>query len=73
MTSNPVVPTLIADRWQQACRQAGVLVRPPLRGIAVSRPLTVDRSDLAELGSRIASGLEAFSASVADAVGSRCP
>jgi len=56
-------------RWQQACRQAGVLVRPLLRGIAVSPPLTISRSELVKLGSRIASGLEIFSASVADATG----
>jgi len=56
-------------RWHQACRRAGVLVRPLMRGIAVSPPLTVDRTDLAEIGSRIASGLEIFSASVAKAGG----
>lgn len=66
------VPRAVGQ-WQQACRQAGVLVRPLVRGIAVSPPLTVDRSDLAELGSRIASGLEAFSASVAEAKDAGCP
>ena len=39
-------------------RAAGVLVRPLLRGVAVSPPLIVDRSHLEEMASAIHAGLE---------------
>jgi adenosylmethionine-8-amino-7-oxononanoate aminotransferase len=38
-------------------REAGVLVRPLLRGVAVSPPLVVDESHLQELADGIAAGL----------------
>jgi putrescine---pyruvate transaminase len=39
-------------------REAGVLVRPLLRGVAVSPPLLVDESHLAELAAAIRNGLD---------------
>ena len=39
-------------------RAAGVLVRPLLRGVAVSPPLIVDESHLEEIASAIRAGLE---------------
>jgi putrescine---pyruvate transaminase len=39
-------------------RAAGVLVRPLLRGVALSPPLTVDRSHLDEMAAAIGAGLE---------------
>ena len=39
-------------------REAGVLVRPLLRGVAVSPPLLVDESHLAEIGAAIRAGLD---------------
>ena len=38
-------------------RAAGVIVRPLLRGVAVSPPLVVDSSHLAELADGISAGL----------------
>ena len=43
-------------------REAGVLVRPLLRGVAVSPPLIVDESHLAELAAAIRAGLDRLSA-----------
>jgi putrescine aminotransferase len=43
-------------------REAGVLVRPLLRGVAVSPPLIVDESHLAELAAAIRNGLDLVSA-----------
>jgi putrescine aminotransferase len=40
----------------------GVLVRPLLRGVAVSPPLIVDESHLAELAAAIRAGLDQLSA-----------
>ena len=60
-------PSAVA-RLQRACRDEGVLVRPLLRGIAVSPPLTVTRNDLEELGSRVQAGLERFSGSAREQV-----
>jgi adenosylmethionine-8-amino-7-oxononanoate aminotransferase len=54
------VPTL-----QRDCRDAGVLVRPLLRGIAVSPPLTITPEEIAELGRRVTAGLERFAARAA--------
>jgi putrescine---pyruvate transaminase len=45
-------------RWQRACRDAGVLVRPLGAGIAVSPPLTVSMGQLALLADGIAEGLD---------------
>jgi adenosylmethionine-8-amino-7-oxononanoate aminotransferase len=39
-------------------RQAGVLVRPLLRGVAVSPPLTVEQAHLEELAAAIRAGLD---------------
>ena len=39
-------------------RAAGVLVRPLLRGVAVSPPLIVDEAQLEELAAGIRAGLE---------------
>jgi putrescine aminotransferase len=41
-------------------REAGVLVRPLLRGVAVSPPLIVDESHLRELAAAIRNGLDAL-------------
>jgi putrescine---pyruvate transaminase len=43
-------------------REAGVLVRPLLRGVAVSPPLIVDESHLRELAAAIRNGLDALAA-----------
>jgi putrescine---pyruvate transaminase len=43
-------------------REAGVLVRPLLRGVAVSPPLIVDESHLTDLADAIRAGLERLSA-----------
>ena len=45
-------------RWQHACRDAGVLVRPLGAGIAVSPPLTVGHAEIALLADGIADGLD---------------
>jgi putrescine---pyruvate transaminase len=45
---------------QRQCRDAGVLVRPLLRGIAVSPPLVITESDLELMGSLVADGLAGF-------------
>jgi adenosylmethionine-8-amino-7-oxononanoate aminotransferase len=39
-------------------REAGVLVRPLLRGVAVSPPLIVEQSQLADLADAIRAGLD---------------
>ena len=49
-------------RWYGACRDAGVLVRPLGRGIAVSPPLTITEGQLRELGAALAAGLDALAA-----------
>jgi putrescine---pyruvate transaminase len=49
-------PAAVA-RWQMTCRDAGVLVRPLGRGIAVSPPLTVGQDEIGELADGIAQGL----------------
>ena len=49
-------------RWYEACREAGVLVRPLGRGIAVSPPLTITEGQLRELGAALAAGLDALAA-----------
>ncbi|EHN10377.1 Omega-amino acid--pyruvate aminotransferase [Patulibacter medicamentivorans] len=51
--------------WQMGCREAGVLVRPLGRGVAVSPPLTVQEQDIARIGDALHAGLE----KVAEAVG----
>lgn len=45
-------------RWQAACREQGVLVRPLGRGIAVSPPLVSTEEQLELLGSNVAKGLD---------------
>jgi adenosylmethionine-8-amino-7-oxononanoate aminotransferase len=47
------------------CREAGVLVRPLGRGVAVSPPLTIQEQDIARIGDALHAGLE----KVAEAVG----
>ncbi|HEU4973614.1 MAG TPA: aspartate aminotransferase family protein [Baekduia sp.] len=44
-------------KLQLACREAGVLVRPLGRGIAVSPPLTIDAHEIELIGSAVADGL----------------
>ena len=51
---DPALPA----RWQRACREAGVLVRPLGAGIAVSPPLIVGEQEIALLADGIAHGLE---------------
>jgi adenosylmethionine-8-amino-7-oxononanoate aminotransferase len=46
-------------RWHDACREAGVLVRPLGRGIALSPPLTITEAEIAELGAALVAGLDA--------------
>ena len=45
-------------RVAAGAREAGVLVRPLLRGVAVSPPLIVDESHLAEIAAAIRAGLD---------------
>jgi putrescine---pyruvate transaminase len=54
LAEDPQLPV----RWQRACRDAGVLVRPLGAGIAVSPPLTVGEQELAVLAGGIADGLD---------------
>ncbi len=54
-------------RWQLAAREAGVLVRPLGRGVAVSPPLTVDEDDVRRIGQALADGLERVEQAVAAA------
>lgn len=57
----------IVGRWQLACREAGVLVRPLVRGIAVSPPLTVSEREIDEIAAGISRGLKALEAHAAAA------
>jgi adenosylmethionine-8-amino-7-oxononanoate aminotransferase len=50
----------IVTRWQLACREAGVLVRPLAAGIAVSPPLVVQEREIAQLAEGLAQGLRAL-------------
>jgi putrescine---pyruvate transaminase len=43
--------------WQQATREAGVLARPLARGLAVSPPLVVTETEIAQIGEALASSL----------------
>ncbi|MDX8153863.1 aminotransferase class III-fold pyridoxal phosphate-dependent enzyme [Patulibacter brassicae] len=45
--------------WALGAREAGVLVRPLARGVAVSPPLTVSLRDIARIGDALHAGLEA--------------
>src|SRR3954471_23352054 len=54
LASDPQLPA----RWQHACREAGVLVRPLGAGIAVSPPLIVGEEEIARLAEGIADGLD---------------
>ena len=47
-------------RWQRGCRDAGILVRPLLRGTAVSPPLTVEPAHLERIGAALLQGLDAI-------------
>ena len=47
----------------RSCRESGVLVRPLLRGIAISPPLTIEPSEIAAIGAAIAEGLDRLAAS----------
>ncbi len=49
-------------RWQLACREAGVLVRPLGGGVAVSPPLICAEEEIQQIGSGIAEGLRLFEA-----------
>lgn len=51
-------------RLQRSCREAGILVRPLSRGVAVSPPLTVGRAELDEIGVGLRAGLDAVAASL---------
>jgi adenosylmethionine-8-amino-7-oxononanoate aminotransferase len=53
-------------RWQRACRESGVLVRPLLKGIAISPPLIATEDDVARIADLISDGLRRFAN---DAVG----
>ena len=53
-----------AGLLQRACREAGVLVRPLGRGIAVSPPLIVGSQELEEIGRAIVRGLDAIAPQV---------
>ena len=53
LAADPGAPAKIAA----GARAAGVIVRPLLRGVAVSPPLVVDSSHLAELADGISEGL----------------
>ena len=55
-------PPLAAPTASGACRDAGVIVRPLGRGIAVSPPLTITEGQLRELGAALAAGLDALAA-----------
>jgi putrescine---pyruvate transaminase len=44
--------------WQRACRESGLLVRPLLKGIAISPPLIATESDIARIADLIAEGLK---------------
>ena len=44
--------------WQRACRDSGVLVRPLLKGIAISPPLIATESDIGRIAEMIAEGLK---------------
>jgi adenosylmethionine-8-amino-7-oxononanoate aminotransferase len=57
LASDPQLPV----RWQRACREAGVLVRPLGAGIAVSPPLIVGEHEIALLADAIAAGLDVLS------------
>jgi putrescine aminotransferase len=48
----------VVGRWQQTCRQAGVLVRPLAQGIAVSPPLIAGEEEIEVLAAGILRGLE---------------
>ncbi len=58
-------PELVLDALGTA-RTAGVLTRPLERGLAVSPPLIVTREELAIIGARLRSGLDALADVVAD-------
>lgn len=51
---------------QRRCREAGILVRPLIRGIAVSPPLTITAEEIAQLGSLIGDGLDRFAGHTAE-------
>jgi putrescine aminotransferase len=60
-----LTPEALADpgavnRLVLACRDAGVLVRPLMRGIGVSPPLTITPDEITVLGDAIAQGLRAL-------------
>jgi adenosylmethionine-8-amino-7-oxononanoate aminotransferase len=50
-------PGVVRD-WQRACREAGVLVRPLAKGIAVSPPLICGPAEIALIADAIAEALE---------------
>ncbi len=58
----------IVRGWQLACRQAGVLVRPLAKGIAVSPPLICGRDEIALIADGIAEALERIGATSAAAL-----
>jgi adenosylmethionine-8-amino-7-oxononanoate aminotransferase len=51
-------------RWQRACREGGVRVRPLGRGVAVSPPLICTGEEIDFLATQMAEGLERASAAV---------
>lgn len=55
----------IVRAWQLACREAGVLVRPLAKGIAVSPPLVCGRTEIALLAEGIREALERVGAASA--------
>ncbi len=52
------------QRWQLACREAGLLVRPVHKGVALSPPLICTTEDVDFVGERAAEGLEQAAAAV---------
>jgi len=45
---------------QRNCRESGILVRPLIRGIAVSPPLTITPDEIVQLGDLLAEGIARF-------------
>jgi adenosylmethionine-8-amino-7-oxononanoate aminotransferase len=43
-----------------ACREAGILVRPLGKGVAVSPPLIAEQAEIDLIGSALAEGLQAL-------------
>jgi putrescine aminotransferase len=51
-------------RWQRACREEGVLVRPLAKGIALSPPLVADQQELDLIGTALPRSLDRLAKSL---------